>query len=243
MFQKLLIYIAVLLSLPFILWNIGWGFIAGFILLIILTVGWLLYYNKNSLKYFVVSFVVAIVVYLGMLPITLYQYQKTSAQYTEKVERGINLNFIEKLNVYGLNIVVSLGAYPFYPEIAKESFLMIFPTKNNERTFYSDFFMKSEKIRKGFQTNKSYIAWRGADYLRFDAESRCALALNPCRLQKSKNENSIVYSVKVDVTYPYKCHTQILPGIYIDEGLFHYLQSIGWLYPYTATWKCSKLQN
>lgn len=242
-FQKSLIYIATLLSIPFILWNICWGLIGGFILLIILTGGCLLYYNKNSLKHFVICFLVGIVVYLGMLPFTLYQYQLTSSKYTEKVERGMNLNFIEKLNVYGLNIIISLGAYPFYPEIAKESLLMIFPTKNNERIFYSGFFMKSEKIRKGFQNNKNYITWKGADYLRFDAESRCALALNPCKLQKVKKENSIVYSVKVNVTYPYKCHTEVLPGVYIDEGLFHYLQSIGWLYPYTATWKCTKHQK
>jgi serine/threonine protein phosphatase PrpC len=233
---KIVIYSLILISLPFILWNISWGFIAGYLMLVLLVIGWLKYFRTKSLKYLLFTIIAGIFIYVVMLPLTLYQYKSTSSLYINKVEQGKHLNVVEKLNVYGLNIIISTVAYPFYPEVAKESFLMIFPAKNNERTFYSDFFMKSDKIKKAFLNNKHYVAWSGADYMRMDIEGRCALALNPCRLNKTNTGNSIVYKVKVEVAYPYKSHTQILPGIYIDEGLFHYLQNERWLHPFTAIW-------
>jgi hypothetical protein len=239
-FIKSAIYFFGIIAISFILWNIGWGFYAGIVLLISFSIGCLLFYKKKEIKYFAYPILIGLVLYVGMLPFTLYQYNRTSAEYMQRVERGMDLNFIEKMNVYGLNIIISLGAYPFYPEVAKESFLLIFPTKNNERTFESCFFMKSEKIKMAFQNKKNFVTWSEADYLRFNHESRAALALNPCKLEKVKNGNSIVYKAKVKVSYPYKSHTQVLPGIFIDEGLFHYLQKVGWLHPYTAVWICEK---
>lgn len=239
-FIKSTIYIFGIFSSMFILWNIGWGFWAGYVLLIAFTLSCIYFFKKKPIKYSVYSLLIGLVLYLGMLPFTLYQYHRTSAKYMQRVERGMDLNFIEKMNVYGLNIIISLGAYPFYPEIAKESFLMIFPTKNNERTFESCFFMKSEKIKMAFQNKKNFVTWSGADYLRFNHESRAALALNPCKLKKVKTGNSTIYTAKVNVSYPYKSHTQVLPGIFIDEGLFNYLQKVGWLHTYTAIWICEK---
>ncbi len=74
-----------------------------------------------------------------------------------RIGKGENLTFKEKFSIYGLNVLMSIAAYPIYPEVSKESFYLLFNTESGERTFESDFFMKSQEIKKGFhEIKKSY---------------------------------------------------------------------------------------
>ena len=53
----------------------------------------------------------------------------------------------EKLAIYGLNIIMGVVGYPIYPEVSKETLLLMFPPpKKGIRIFYSDFAKNSRKI-------------------------------------------------------------------------------------------------
>ncbi len=59
----------------------------------------------------------------------------------------------QKMGIYGLNIMMGVLAYPIYPEVSRETLMMIFPSpKNGIRTFESDFSLKSKKVRTLLKT-------------------------------------------------------------------------------------------
>jgi hypothetical protein len=157
-----------------------------------------------------------------------------------KIESGQELNFKEKASIYGLNFFMSVFAFPIYPEVAKESFYLMFKTEDGTRVFEDDFFMGSQKIRDAITQKKSKVAWSGSEYILGNKESRYALALNPCSLKVKKFEDFRGVSVEVPIRYPEKYRAVLLKvpfEIAVEEGLFHYLQEEKWLFPYTAIWK------
>jgi hypothetical protein len=48
-----------------------------------------------------------------------------------RIESGQELTFKEKASIYGLNFFVSVFAFPIYPEVAKESFYLMFKVNKN----------------------------------------------------------------------------------------------------------------
>jgi hypothetical protein len=157
-----------------------------------------------------------------------------------KIESGQELNFKEKASIYGLNFFMSVFAFPIYPEVAKESFYLMFKTEDGTRVFEDDFFMGSQKIRDAITQKKSKVAWSGSEYILGNRETRYALALNPCSLKVKKFEDFSEISVEVPIRYPEKYRAVLLKvpfEIAVEEGLFHYLQEEKWLFPYTAIWK------
>ncbi|MGC8770675.1 MAG: hypothetical protein ACP5Q5_05440 [Brevinematia bacterium] len=150
------------------------------------------------------------------------------------------MNFFEKYSIYGLNLAMSFFGFPFYPEVSLETFLLIFKTPNNYRIFKNDFFLSSKRVQLAISDYKKgtskIIKWNISDYSFGNKESRYALALNPCILRIDENNK---YILKVRVEYPE--HSEIIllekpVKIIVEEGLFHYLQKIGWLHPYDAVW-------
>lgn len=175
---------------------------------------------------------------LVLLQHSLHAYDKTRERYMATVQSGGELVFREKMNVYMLNFFMSLGAMPIYPEVGMESLLLMIPSESGERSFKSDFFLQSEKIRMGFRKGRSTVAWHVGDYV-VGRESKYALALNPCTLSQNETKQYIDYAVRVRVEYPVKCEVVLVKApfrISVEEGLFHYLQEVGWLHPYTAVW-------
>jgi hypothetical protein len=156
-----------------------------------------------------------------------------------RIESGQELTFKEKASIYGLNFFMSVIAFPIYPEVAKESFYLMFKTEDGIRVFEDDFFMGSERIRLALKNKKSKVTWSGSEYLLGNKESRYALALNPCSLKVKEFEDFSEISVEVPIRYPEKYRAVLLKvpfEIAIEEGLFHYLQEEKWLHPYKAIW-------
>ncbi len=221
-------------------WSICFNFLVAYVwitlsLIICFIYGRGLFYTRTLILY--------LVVYLFFLPVTLHQYQTNTALMFQKTQRGEKLTTQEKLSIYGLNIIIASLAYPVYPEISKESFLMIFPTSGkNVRFFKSNFFLKSEKVQQAISSGASRVVWSAAkDYALGCKEARYALALNPCTLSVLNKKNKPIYMVTVPIKYPYRSNVTLLNypvKVTLEEGLFACLQQDGWLHPYTAVW-CS----
>ena len=238
--RRTILFLIGLLAFPFVIWNITFGFIAGYVLLLLLVTGIFLSVKRKSLKAVLIAILTGFVSYIAMMPLTTVRMNKTTARYQERVSNGQDLNAIEKWNIYGINITASLVAYPFYPEASKEFLLMMFPSKNGLRTFESDFFMKSERLQAAFQkSNKCRVAWYQKHYNIHNPESRAALALNICTYEIKQTKAGTEYKVSVPVRYPVKCRSTFIKEpveIRVEEGLFHYLEKEGWLFGYDAVW-------
>ncbi len=167
-----------------------------------------------------------------------------------RIRSGGELSVREKSNVYLLNVFMSLCALPLYPEIGMESLLMIVPAKNGERHFESDFFLGSKLVQTKFKHLKSgqsdWVKWSAQTYLMGHQEARYSLALNPCRITLIQDGNTRIYEARVPVTYPDESLVTLIGWplrIQIEEGLFGYLQRVGWLHPYEAIWRHREIVN
>ena len=238
--QLITIIILSFLLIPFIFWNLTFGFWAGPVLALLFIAGIYHAWKKGNLKPVFTAITTGIILYLVMLPVTTNQMNKTTADYQTRISSGEHLSCVEKWNIYGLNITMSAVAYPVFPEVAKEAFLMMFPTKDGIREFESNFFMKSRKLTEAFNESSSgRVVWSQKDYTGEYHEARAALALNICTYKIFRNEKDKTYKVSVPVRYPSRLRSTVLKypvTINVEEGLFHYLEKEGWLFPYTAVW-------
>ncbi len=253
---KLLFSILIIFSI-FILftiysWLCTWNIVLGYIGLAIIMIGVILW-RKKSVIYLYSSWLILFLLTLFLFIPSLKCYNEKTIDYMNRIGKGENLTFKEKFSIYGLNVLMSIAAYPIYPEVSKESFYLLFNTESGERTFESDFFMKSQEIKKGFhEIKKSYnykknytIKWSSSKYSMGNSESRYALALNPCNLHYTETNTYKEYTVSVKVKYPEKTSAVLLKQpfkLVVEEGLFNYLQKENWLHPYTAIWKTKILK-
>jgi hypothetical protein len=240
LYQIIILTFLNIIFFPFVLWNLTFGFVIGYILLLIFILGLIRAIKKKKLAPALLALLGGFVIYLLLLPVTMPQMNKKTASYQERVSSGEHLNFIEKWNIYGLSITASLVAYPFFPEVSKEFLLMLFPTDNDMREFRSGFFMKSQKMQEAFKnSNKGSVEWYQKHYNIFNPESRIALALNPCKYEIKKTDEGTIYKVIAPVRYPKRCRSTMLKEpveIRVEEGLFRYLEDEGWLFGYDAIW-------
>lgn len=206
--------------------------------------------------------------FITVLIITISTYQQPIKEINRQIEylstkpRDIqNLQFFtlrDKIGIYGLNLLMSLTAYPIYPEISKESFLMIFKTSSNKRTFKSDFPEGSKVINNyinefnnnlisldkdiNYYETEKRISWSSGYYKLGNKEARYALALNPSNTsfsaQKINGYWEVIIKFIVDCKYPQHSNITIIsePELKVEEGLFWVLQELKWLYPYRAIW-------
>lgn len=226
-------------SILFFSWLASWETYLGYLGLVILFFG-IIFWNTKGITYLYVSLFSLFIFTIVLFPQSLNRYNQKTDEYMGKIESGQELNFKEKASIYGLNFFMSVFAFPIYPEVAKESFYLMFKTEDGTRVFEDDFFMGSQKIRDAITQKKSKVAWSGSEYILGNKESRYALALNPCSLKVKKFEDFREVSVEVPIRYPEKYRAVLLKvpfEIAVEEGLFHYLQREKWLHPYTAIWK------
>jgi hypothetical protein len=220
-------------------WLATWETYLGYLGLVILFFG-LFLWRWKGVNYLFASLFFLFIFALVLIPQSLNIYNYKTAEYMAKIESGQELNFKEKASIYGLNISMSVFAFPIYPEVAKESFYLMFKTENGTRVFEDDFFMESQKVRDAINNRTSRVAWSGSEYILGNKESRYALALNPCNHVINELEDFNEISVEVPVAYPEKYRAVLLKvpfEIAVEEGLFHYLQKENWLHPYKAIWK------
>ena len=242
--KKLRNAISLLLSTGLVLffsWLATWETYLGYLGLVILLFG-LVYWRLKGVNFLYASLLSLLIFTIVLFPQSLNIYNQKTAEYMAKIDSGKDLSFKEKASIYGLNFLMSIVAYPIYPEVAKESFYLMFKTEEDTRVFEDDFFLGSERIQKALKNKKSEVAWSGSEYILGNKETSYALALNPCRLRTKEFESFSEVSVEVPVCYPKKYRAVLLNvpfEIAVEEGLFHYLQKEKWLFPYKAIWRAT----
>ena len=162
----------------------------------------------------------------------------------DKIKNGEEPSLYEKCSIYTMHMAVYMFGWPLSPEAASEIFKMSFPW-NREIAILreDDFFMESptvQKALKGLQEGqRKRIAFKAETaYNTASPDHRVALGVNPGYLYRKDGK---VY-LESYAHYPYYSATPITIfglKIIIHEGLFHYLEKIGWMHPYTMTWWCN----
>jgi hypothetical protein len=221
------------------IWLITWDMPLGYIGLVVLTIGIILW-RFEKLKFLMFSWGTIFIVTTILFNNSLGIYNSKSSEYIVRIQEGKDLNFKEKTSIYGLNLFMCASAYFLYPEVAKESLFLISRAENDIRIFEDGFFMDSPKIKSGFNNNQTKVTWSGSEYELGNPESRFALALNPCYLKTEELDDHKIYSVQVKVAYPERSSAILLRypvEIIVEEGLFNYLQKENWLHTYTAIWQ------
>lgn len=219
-------------------------------------------YNKRAWLVRTTVFVIGLVLLVVTIHIPIGEVHNR-IKYLASKPRSKNtissFSTMDKMGIYGLNLMMGLSAYPIYPEISKETLMMVFPCpKNSIRTFESDFAINSENVRNIIKEyNKKLITghggtavklkkrlvWNDSTYIFGNREARYALTLNPAVIlltaSKRNSDWLINVSIKVPCRYPQNNYTTLIskPELKVEEGLFWILQQAGWLFPYTAEWK------
>jgi hypothetical protein len=162
----------------------------------------------------------------------------------DKIKNGEEPSLYEKCSIYTMHMAVYMFGWPLSPEAAGEVFRMSFPW-NRETAILreDDFFMESPTVQKALKDlqegQRKRIAFKAETaYNTASPDHRVALGVNPGYLYKKDGK---VY-LESYAHYPYYSATPITIfglKIIIHEGLFHYLEKIGWMHPYTMTWWCN----
>ena len=156
----------------------------------------------------------------------------------DRIRNGEDVSLYEKCSIYTMHMAVYLFGWPLSPEAAGEIFRMSFPW-NREKDVYkrNDFFIESPTVDKALKNlaygQRKYIAFKASTaYNTASPDHRVALAVNPGYLYKKDGK---IY-LESYAHYPQYSKTPITlfgAKIIIHEGLFHYLEKIGWMHPYT----------
>lgn len=160
-----------------------------------------------------------------------------------KIKNNEEVSLYEKCSIYTMHMAVYMFGWPLSPEASGEIFRMSF-SKNRERTIYkkNDYFIDSPAVQKALKgleegQRKKIVFKAETAYNTASPDHRVALGVNPGFLYKKEGK---VY-LESDAHYPHYSATPItLFGyrIIVHEGLFHYLEQIHWLHPYTMIWWC-----
>ena len=162
-----------------------------------------------------------------------------------KIQNGEKVTLYEKCSIYTMHMAIYLFGWPLSPEASGEIFRMSF-SKNREQTINkeNDYFLDSPSVQnalKGMgEGERKKIVFKGETaYDTSCPDHRVALAVNPGLRYK---EDGKVY-LESYAHYPYYSATPITVcgyRIIIHEGLFHYLEKIHWMHPYTMIWWCEE---
>ena len=160
-----------------------------------------------------------------------------------KIQKGEDVSLYEKCSIYTMHMAVYMFGWPLSPEASSEIFRMSF-SKNREQNIYkkNDYFMDSPAVQKALKgleegQRKKIVFKAETAYNTASPDHRVALGVNPGFLYKKDGR---VY-LESYAHYPHYSATPITlfgAKIVIHEGLFHYLEKIGWMHPYTMTWWC-----
>lgn len=198
--------------------------------------------NKWLRRLLILALMVTILLAFG-----LYRLNQLNAKPIEVSQ----FSWINKAEIYALGTLMSVAAWPIYPEVAREHMMLYTPFDEDPKVINDDFFMRSTVVRQAIQkvvsTKKTQrLAWPASAYrLSFDGEkyqeARIALALNGAYVSVEDNQ----VTVRIRIAYPQKSLAPLIaiPGlgvISVEEGLFWILQQEGWYHTghveYVADW-------
>ena len=165
----------------------------------------------------------------------------------QKPSDPTQFSWLNKAEVYTLGIVMSVLAYPIYPEVAKEHLSLYVPNNGEPKRYNDDFFLKSSVVRdainKATETNDEVrLYWSVNDYrLSLNPEdyweARVALAFNGGWL-RVEGKQAVA---RIPIAYPKRALAPLvsIPGIgtlAVQEGLFWVLQQEGWYHTGEVEW-------
>jgi len=154
---------------------------------------------------------------------------------------------INKMEIYVLGMVMSVIAYPIYPEIAREHLMLYTPFNEGTKRIENNFFLRSQRINQAIQEasrsgEEVRLWWPTTDYalqLNWDQywESRVALAFNGGWLRVEGDK----VIARIPIKYPKRAFAPIvtIPWIGtlgVEEGLFWILQEEGWYHTGEVEW-------
>lgn len=183
-----------------------------------------------------------------LVPWSLLRYTARMDALMAAVERdGAGaLGVFDMIAVYGLNLLMGIcGVGLGFPEVAAETLSLTVPHGRLEVTVPSRFPLCVPKIQRlivasdrGRQaTTARRIAWR---YGERGTSVRAALALNPATVRLERHDDGVQVSATVPVDYPERARLvfgELGPfEVAVEEGLFHALETRGWLHPYRLTY-------
>lgn len=165
----------------------------------------------------------------------------------QKPSDPAQFSWLNKVEVYALGIVMSVLAYPIYPEVSKEHLSLYVPNNGEPKRYNDDFFLKSSVVRdaiaRAAQTKKEVrLYWSVNDYRLSPNpedywEARVALAFNGGWL-RVEGEQAVA---RIPIAYPKRALAPLIsiPGIgtvAVQEGLFWVLQQEGWYFTGEVEW-------
>lgn len=160
-----------------------------------------------------------------------------------KIKNNEKVSLYEKCSIYTMHMAIYMFGWPLSPEAAGEIYRMSF-SKNREQIIYkeNDYFLGSPAVQKALKgleegQRKKIVFKAETAYNTASPDHRVALGVNPGFLYKKDGK---VY-LESYAHYPYYSATPItLFGykIIVHEGLFHYLEKLHWMHPYTMIWWC-----
>jgi len=201
--------------------------------------------KRQSVKFLLLG----LVLFILLSPFNIRQYNRRAANLQERVSKHGDLNTRERLGIYGCLVMVTVFNLVPFPEVGTENFYLFFPVKNQQRVFHSNSILNSPSImREVKRKTTGTVRWNRWTSI-FDADFRYALAFQNCNITTERKIGYREVIVTTDFQYRKDHFTyhanNVLHGLFsfrIDEGLFWYLQEIGWLHPYKAIWK-AKLED
>ena len=168
-------------------------------------------------------------------------------QLNQKPSDPSQFSWINKAEIYALGLVMSVVAYPIYPEISREHLMLYTTFDGKPKRIHDDFFLRSRRVRETIRTAQDTgkeirLWWSNTDYvLELSAEayweSRVALAFNGGWLRV---ENDQVIA-RIPIAYPKRAFAPLIsvPGVGtlgVQEGLFWILQQEGWYHTGEVEW-------
>lgn len=160
-----------------------------------------------------------------------------------KIQKGEKVSLYEKCSIYTMHMAVYMFGWPLSPEASAEIYRMSF-SRNREQNIYkeNDYFLDSPAVQRALKgleegKRKKIVFKAETAYNTASPDHRVALGVNPGYLYK---EDGKVY-LESYAHYPAYSATPITLfgySIIVHEGLFHYLEKIHWIHPYTMTWWC-----
>lgn len=202
---------------------------------------------KRSVKITLISLLVLVaVIFINGCYFVFCHQDKSMA----KIQQGEDLNLYECCSIYTMHMAVWMFGWPLSPEAARECFLLHFPREDDDLVRFkaSRGFMKSPKLRTAVeylsdkQSGASvHVAWKASkDYALYSPEHRAAIAVNACDVIKGevdKTTGDYEIRIRCAMVYPKYSRTEFNLGkfsIWIQEGLFRYLEERGWISRYIA---------
>ena len=171
--------------------------------------------NKWLRRLLILALMVTILLAFG-----LYRLNQLNAKPIEVSQ----FSWINKAEIYALGTLMSVAAWPIYPEVAREHMMLYAPFDEDPKIIKDDFFLQSvvvqQAIRKAASTKKSHrLAWpASAHRLSFDRkkyqEARIALALNGAHL--SVQDNQVTVRIRI-ASHKISCSTNCHTGAWRDQ--------------------------